>query len=168
MVICLGSRDWLLHLSYMLLRSEKIINPVIRIVKQTQSRKAVTLVRYIYSLGTPPLAICFWAHMDGLSRQEEVMESLLCSHSTPLFLASIHFYTGAGGICALCTFLGSKYIVHFIQAAATLKYWCAPKSALFILGESPFCFGLCFCFFWSCMTLHSFSKDKITDCALWD
>lgn len=128
--------------------------------------KAVSLVRYIYSLCTLPLAFYFGAYMNRHSRQGEEMESLLCLCSTPLFLTSAHFYTGAGGICALCTFLGSKYIVHLIRAATTLKHWCAPKSVLFILGESPFCFGLCFCFSWSCMTLHSFSKDKITDYAL--
>ena len=147
---------------------KKIITPVIiRIVKQRQSRMAVNLLRYIHSLSTLPLSLYFWAYMNRHPWQGEVMESLLCSCSTPLFLTSIHSCTGAGGICALCTFLGSKYIVHFIQAATTLKYWCAPKSVLFVLGESAFCFGLCFCFSWSCMTLHSFSKDKITDAALW-
>ena len=143
------------------------MKPVIRIVKKRQSRKAVSFVRYIYSLCILPFALYFWAYMNKHSRQGEVRQSLLCSCSTPLFLTSVHFYTRVGVISALCTFLGSEYIVHFIQAATTLKYWCAPKSVLLILGESPFCFWLCSCFSWSCTTLHSFSKDKITDYALW-
>lgn len=95
------------------------------------------------------------------------MESLLCPRSMPLFLTFVHFVPEAGGISALCTFLGSKSIVYFTQVA--IKPWdigAPPKSALFILGESPFCSGLCFCFSWSCMTLHSFSKDKITHCTV--
>lgn len=100
------------------------------------------------------------------TQDRERKRSHCCAHAQLLYFW-LHFYTGAGGICVLCTFLGSKYTIHFIQAATTLKYWCAPISVLVILGESPFCFGLCFCFSWSCMTLHSFSKDKITDYALW-
>lgn len=142
----------------------KMINPVIRTVKQKRSRKAGILVRDNYSL---PLGLYFWACTNLHSRQGEEMESVLCLCSTPLFLTSVHFYTEAGGICALGSFLGSKYMVHFIQAVTTLRYWCAPKSVLFVLGESPFCFGLGLCFSWSCMTLHSFSEDKITDCVVW-
>lgn len=152
----------------MLLRTEQITNAVIRTVKQRQNSKVVSLISHIYCLCTLPLALCFWAYLSWHSGQGEVTESLLCSCSTSLFLTSVLLYTGAEGICALCTFfLGSKCIVHFIQAATTLKYWGTPKSVLFILGESPFWFGLCFCFSWSCMTLHSFSKDKITEYAPW-
>lgn len=56
--------------------------------------------------------------------------------------------------------------VHFVQAATTLKVLVLPQISA-ILGESPFWFGLCFCFSWSCMTMHSSTKDKITDCAPW-
>lgn len=133
----------------------KINNVIIKTAKQRQSSYQLPLFCALHFLPY------IWAYMRH-SRQGEVMESLLCSRSTVFSSWLILFHSGAERICALCTFLGRT----LCSGCSHPQILVLPQISA-ILGESPFWFGLCFCFSWSCMTLHSFTKDKITDCAPW-